>query len=44
MSDETSEKPLGIEEFKQRVENSKRNESKKKKSKGAYKKWAYNNY
>jgi hypothetical protein len=30
MSDEASEKPLGIEEFKQRVENSKRNEIKKK--------------
>lgn len=33
MSDEASEKPLGIEEFKQRVENSKRADSKKKKTK-----------
>lgn len=33
LSDEASEKPLGIEEFKQRVENSKRNDSKKKKGK-----------
>jgi len=39
LSDEASEKPLGIEEFKQRVENSKRNESKKKKGgKGTFKK------
>jgi hypothetical protein len=33
LSDEDSEKPLGIEEFKQRVENSKRNEKKAKKTK-----------
>ena len=38
MSDEASEKPLGIEEFKQRVENSKRNDSKKKKAKTMSKK------
>jgi hypothetical protein len=38
LSDEASEKPLGIEEFKQRVENSKRNESKKKKGKNTFKK------
>lgn len=38
MSDEASEKPLGIEEFKQRVENSRRNESKKKKNKNSTKK------
>lgn len=38
LSDEASEKPLGIEEFKQRVENSKRNENKKKKGKGTTKK------
>ena len=38
LSDEASEKPLGIEEFKQRVENSKRNDSKKKKTKPSNKK------
>jgi hypothetical protein len=38
LSDEASEKPLGIEEFKQRVENQKRNENKKKKSKMSQKK------
>lgn len=38
LSDEASEKPLGIEEFKQRVENSKRNETKKKKGKSSIKK------
>ena len=32
LSDEASEKPLGIEEFKQRVENSKKNDSKNKKA------------
>lgn len=32
LSDEASEKPLGIEEFKQRVENSKKNDTKKKKT------------
>ena len=31
MSEDASEKPLGIEEFKQRVENSKKQESKMKK-------------
>ena len=35
LSDEGSEKPLGIEEFKQRVENSKKNDGRKKKSKTA---------
>ena len=39
LSDEASEKPLGIEEFRQRVENSKKNESKKKKNKIPLKKW-----
>ena len=38
LSDEASEKPLGIEEFRQRVENSKKNESKKKKVKNTLKK------
>ena len=37
LSDETSEKPLGIEEFKQRVENSKKNDGKKKKTKNTLK-------
>jgi len=38
LSDEASEKPLGIEEFKQRVENSKRTDNKKKKGKSSLKK------
>lgn len=38
LSDEASEKPLGIEEFKQRIENSKRNDHKKKKTKTSHKK------
>lgn len=38
LSDEGNDKPLGIEEFKQRVENMKRNDNKKKKSKGSTKK------
>ena len=37
LSDEGSEKPMGIEEFKQRVENSKKNDSKKKKTKNPMK-------
>ena len=41
LSDEASEKPLGIEEFRQRVENSKRNETKKKKAKNSLKKWSF---
>ena len=34
LSDEASEKPLGIEEFKQKVENNRKQESKKKNKKG----------
>ena len=38
LSDEASEKPLGIEEFKQRVENSNRMDNKKKKGRSSQKK------
>jgi len=37
LSDEASEKPLGIEEFRQRVESSKRSDGKKRKTKGSRK-------
>lgn len=40
MSDEASQKPLGIEELKQRVESTKKNDAKKRKGKGiGNKKW-----